>query len=47
MKHFIKVYENAIPHLLCDKLVKKFESNQEQWEKGDKRTHDELNDRGN
>ena len=40
---FIKVYDNAIPNLLCDKLIKKFESNQEQWEKRDKRTQDRGN----
>ena len=29
---FIKVYENIIPHSLCDDLIQKFESNQDQWE---------------
>ena len=29
---FIKVYENIIPHSLCDDLIQKFESNQNQWE---------------
>ena len=29
---FIKVYENIIPHSLCDDLIQKFESNSHQWE---------------
>ena len=26
-KNFIKVYDNVIPHSLCDEIVEKFESN--------------------
>ena len=40
---FIKTYDNAIPHTLCDTLIEKFESNQDQWEKRDKRTQDRGN----
>ena len=45
---FIRMYENAIPHELCDKLIKKFDDNPDQWKKRDKRTDDSWsNDRGN
>ena len=30
-KNFIKVYDNVIPHSLCDEIVEKFESNKDQW----------------
>ena len=40
---FIRIYENAIPHELCDKLIKKFDDNPDQWEKRDKRTDDRGN----
>jgi len=40
---FIRIYDNAIPHELCDKLIKKFDDNPDQWEKRDKRTDDRGN----
>ena len=40
---FIRSYDNAIPNVLCDKLVEKFESNQDQWEHRDKQTTDRGN----
>ena len=38
METFIKTYENAIPHVLCDMLIEKFDANTDQWENRDKRT---------
>ena len=40
---FIKTYENAIPHVLCDMLIEKFDANTDQWENRDKRTEDRGN----
>ena len=41
---FIKtIYENAIPHVLCDMLIEKFDANTDQWENRDKRTEDRGN----
>ena len=40
---FIKTYENAIPHVLCDMLIEKFDANTDQWENRDKRTDDRGN----
>ncbi len=40
---FIKTYENAIPHVLCDMLIEKFDTNTDQWENRDKRTEDRGN----
>ena len=40
---FIKIYENAIPHVLCDILIEKFDVNTYQWENRDKRTEDRGN----
>jgi len=28
METFIKTYENAIPHVLCDMLIEKFDATQ-------------------
>ena len=28
---FIKTYDNAIPHVLCDMLIEKFDANTDQW----------------
>ena len=43
MENFIKTYENAIPHVLCDMLIEKFDANTDQWENRDKRTEDRGN----
>ena len=43
METFIKTYENAIPHVLCDMLIEKFDANTDQWENRDKRTEDRGN----
>ena len=40
---FIKTYDNAIPHVLCDMLIEKFDTNTDQWENRDKRTEDRGN----
>ena len=40
---FIKTYNNAIPHVLCDMLIEKFDANTDQWENRDKRTEDRGN----
>ena len=40
---FIKTYDNAIPHVLCDMLIEKFDANTDQWENRDKRTEDRGN----
>ena len=40
---FIRIYDSAIPQTLCDNLIKKFESNQDQWEHRDKQTTDRGN----
>ena len=43
METFIKTYDNAIPHVLCDMLIEKFDANTDQWENRDKRTEDRGN----
>ena len=36
-ENYIRIYQNAVPDIFCDKMIKQFEDNPEQWLKQDRK----------